>query len=253
MGHDFGEVQTDRDRRERGDEVIVTVREYRECTRCGETRVISENKEVRHASPASPDADEEPPESEAPGVGGDTVSGTDVEEDVTAEEDDGVILEDEPEERDPGAWPESESEEPEEEAGEPAPWPDVEGEDEGFDAEPGDGGPAEGVEFSSGLTPEASASDAGTDASADDEGDVVESTGSSGSSGSGRSSGSSGSTGFRRASAGPNPGGRQHISDADAEYYCPECEFSVPVQESSNRPGDICPNCRLGYLTEREA
>lgn len=239
MGHDFGEVQTDRDRRERGDEVIVTIREYRECVRCGEDRVISENKEVRHARTASeaPDTDAR---SEAAVSDGAADQGTEPTDDVAADDDDGVILEDEPEERDPGAWPNDPTEEAdaeEDDTDDPAPWPEVEGEDEGFAAEPAEGGSAEGVEFNSGLTPEASASDA--DAGTEDSGEVVESVGGAGS-------------GFRRASPSPTPTGRQRARSADAEFYCPECEHTIPAQDSSNRPGDICPNCRMGYLTERE-
>ena len=46
LGHDFTEPRTERDREERGDEVVVTITEVKECRRCGETRVVSENKEV---------------------------------------------------------------------------------------------------------------------------------------------------------------------------------------------------------------
>ncbi|WP_435145079.1 DUF7093 family protein [Halobaculum sp. P14] len=46
LGHNFTEPQTEREREERGDEVIITITEVKECKRCGETRVVSENKEV---------------------------------------------------------------------------------------------------------------------------------------------------------------------------------------------------------------
>ncbi|WP_277553873.1 DUF7093 family protein [Halobaculum limi] len=46
LGHDFSEPRTETDREERGDEVITTITEVKECARCGETRVVSENKEV---------------------------------------------------------------------------------------------------------------------------------------------------------------------------------------------------------------
>ena len=46
LGHDFTEPRTERDREERGEEVVVSITEVKECRRCGETRVISENKEV---------------------------------------------------------------------------------------------------------------------------------------------------------------------------------------------------------------
>ena len=46
LGHDFGEPETEREREERGDEVVITVRQVRVCERCDERRVVSENKEV---------------------------------------------------------------------------------------------------------------------------------------------------------------------------------------------------------------
>jgi len=243
MGHDFGEVLTDRDRHERGDEVVVTIREYRECARCGETRVVSENKEVRHAGPSARAApgdglDLDAAESEGlPAT--DAVEGFD---DVTAEEDDGVILEDEPVPREPGAWPETDESAPDEGGAseEPAPWPTVEGEDEGYAAEPSDGGPLEGVEFRAGLTPEAAAPDPSGSAPADAGGDVVESPG------------PADRGGFRSATSAPSATGRHRTDALDTEFFCPECEFVTPTEDSSLRPGDICPNCHLGYLTERE-
>jgi hypothetical protein len=59
LGHDYGETEVEREREERGSEVVVTVREYEECTRCGTRDVISENTEVR--SLASADDAETPP------------------------------------------------------------------------------------------------------------------------------------------------------------------------------------------------
>jgi len=232
IGHDFGDLQTERDRRERGDEVVVTIREFRECERCGETRLVSENKEVRSTvtEDSSAQTDAESAESDAP-VG-----------DVEAEEDDGVILEDEPEKaeaRQRGEWPEDER--PDAAAVEdaaPTPWPEVEGEDEGYAAEAGESGPAEGVEFSGGLTPEATPAEPDAAGGGSDGEEVVEASGESG--------------GFRRASPSPSPTGQQRAASSDTEFFCPECEFATPTADSSLRPGDICPECRLGYLTERK-
>jgi CRISPR/Cas system-associated protein Cas10 (large subunit of type III CRISPR-Cas system) len=36
------------------------------------------------------------------------------------------------------------------------------------------------------------------------------------------------------------------------EYYCPECGLTRDVGNSSMRAGDICPECRKGYITERQ-
>ncbi|MFC6768543.1 DUF7093 family protein, partial [Natrinema soli] len=50
LGHDFGETDVEREREERGSEVVVTVQEYEECSRCGQRNVISENTEVTSLS-----------------------------------------------------------------------------------------------------------------------------------------------------------------------------------------------------------
>ena len=47
LGHRFDETAVERDRQEDGSEVVTTITELETCTRCGETRVVSENKEVR--------------------------------------------------------------------------------------------------------------------------------------------------------------------------------------------------------------
>ncbi|GAA0266720.1 DUF7093 family protein [Halobacterium noricense] len=47
LGHDYGEAFVERDREERGDEVVVTERELKECARCGSEKVTAENTEVR--------------------------------------------------------------------------------------------------------------------------------------------------------------------------------------------------------------
>ncbi|MFB6151285.1 MAG: hypothetical protein ABEJ40_05710 [Haloarculaceae archaeon] len=46
LGHSFGETTVEREREEEGSEVVITITELETCTRCGETRVVSENKEV---------------------------------------------------------------------------------------------------------------------------------------------------------------------------------------------------------------
>ncbi|ELZ05069.1 DUF7093 family protein [Natrialba aegyptia] len=68
LGHDYGESGVDREREERGSEVVVTVQEYEECVRCGDRHVISENTEVTSLSAAraaEPDARSEPNETAA--------------------------------------------------------------------------------------------------------------------------------------------------------------------------------------------
>lgn len=239
VGHDYGDPQTSRSREERGNEAVVTVLEYVECTRCGHRRVLSENKEVTAVQPESPADDEESPPSRTPAA--DTEEYTD----VTAEEDDGVILEDEreAEERERGEWPEEPVTDPADAAEEePRAWPDVDGEDEGYAAAPADGGPVEDVEFHGSLTPESEPT------MPDDESPSGETVGV-------EVEGGGDDTGeelFRRSGPGPSPTQRQRPDGVDTEFVCPECGHTAPSQGSSLRPGDICPECRRGYLSERE-
>ncbi|MEF8813248.1 MAG: hypothetical protein V5A55_05460 [Halovenus sp.] len=127
LGHNYGAAEVEREREEDGSEVVTTVRETETCIRCGETRVVSENKEVTTletaadivaddpepepdvaSAPETPDADPEPdvetsiPDAEESVPSAGTPPATD------PAEDDGVILEDETDEtaeRAPGEWP----------------------------------------------------------------------------------------------------------------------------------------------------
>ncbi len=67
LGHDYGDSEVEREREERGSEVVVTVQEYEECARCGDRNVISENTEVTSLF-AGTDADSVPdePDTEPP-------------------------------------------------------------------------------------------------------------------------------------------------------------------------------------------
>jgi hypothetical protein len=58
LGHSFGETTVERERSEEGTEVVITITEMETCSRCGETRVVSENKEVTTLE--TPAVDESP-------------------------------------------------------------------------------------------------------------------------------------------------------------------------------------------------
>ncbi|HMB50500.1 MAG TPA: oxidoreductase [Natronoarchaeum rubrum] len=295
LGHSFGDSEVEREREEQGSEVVVTIREEQTCSRCGKTKLVSENKEVTslaaresasepanaatgedaaasggHASSAADSApatggaaddaadesfaagdgrdaeiiddgpDESVPEAtrEAASVAeddGETASGSESPVDPEADpEDDAVILDEsdeedpEPGEREHGEWPDADDTRRSDDAeGSPQEWPDADGEDEGFDAEPTSGEPDD-VEFGGGLTPEEAS---GTP---DGDGQVVGST----------------DTGFTSANSAPSP------VDADreretTEYVCPECGHTAAGTGTSLRAGDICPECRRGYIAER--
>jgi predicted RNA-binding Zn-ribbon protein involved in translation (DUF1610 family) len=309
LSHDFGEPELEREREEKGNEVIITVNEVKTCTRCGERRIVSENTEVTSMEQltatatdeaTAPDAETvaqepvggspqaesaaaaEPTDSEDIGItiddsvtddaevltddsddGGPEDLGTattanmtvdDVEsaaaeqaniveqsdelesaDDVTSAEDDGVILdadeeddaEDEPADREPGEWPEYEDRD---EGDGEAPWPDVEGDDEGFSAEEPDGEP-EDMTFGGGFTPEITKDETGSVGEAAD--------------------GESSELSFTRAEE-ASVEFEPTVDDIETEFYCPECGLARRSGNSSMRAGDICPDCKRGYISERQ-
>jgi len=297
LSHDFGEPELEREREERGDEVIITVNEVKTCTRCGERRVVSENTEVTSldqltetaadeslAEPPAADT-QEPPTATAEGAGEPTaasdvtIDATDPETDdaevltddapedlgtaavdnmtvddveaaaaepvepagatddeaeaaVEAADDDGVILSDEPADdaesdeavdRKPGEWPEYDDDDtPSEDDGRA--WPTPEQEDEGFSAEePTD--PPEDMTFGGGFTPEIT-DDAAELADGDDQ------------------------LSFTRAEE-TTVEYEPTVDDIQTEFYCPECGLARKAGNSSMRAGDICPECKRGYISER--
>jgi len=234
FGHAFGETTVEREREEQGSEVVITIRELETCDRCGETRIVSENKEV--TSVETPDdvaldaeADEvdgeeiESDEIEAEGgaeivdaedgapLSGDTGMAQDsgpeaIDESVdapSAQEDDGVILEDDTEqpERDPGEWPE----EPGEAAGTAAPT-----DDQGIESD-------ELAEAQSEET--ADAQSEATEVWSEPDPDLE--------------------TEQPADSTEPVPTGN---------FRCNECGYTAEIESSSLREGDYCPQCHQGTL-----
>ncbi|WP_435151617.1 DUF7093 family protein [Haladaptatus sp. DFWS20] len=282
LGHDYGESEIEREREEQGNEVIVTVREFQECKSCGDQQVVSENKEVTAIEEPEPTpepiASREQPESERTAESSATGAGAaaesepsgvatssgfeptpepvsfnddDFEPPQTAEEDDGVILDDDDEEDDDnsgrghGEWPDPEDTNADDAGSGATEWPDTGMEDAGFSAEVGDGGRAD-VSFGGGLTPEsAPETDEGAEvveAEPRDDPGFVRTT---------RPEPQT-ETGFTRAREAPKPD-QASSSNPDADLICPECgELGGAATGSSLRAGDICPECRRGYLSEQE-
>ncbi|MFB6120991.1 MAG: oxidoreductase [Halobacteriaceae archaeon] len=274
LGHAYADPEIERERDDRGDEVVVTVRETKTCERCGAETVVSENTEVRPVEP-EPEPEPESDPASAPSSSADPAESPAVDDEfeppASAAEDDGVILDeddDEPEaepDREPGEWPEAEDTRVEEPS--PADADDVVAEAEAeaeAASESDDGGEiidAEGdgvdVEDASptGGWPDTGAEDEGFDASpnsgdgdvdmggltprgvadAEDEGEAVV-------------GGDSFGTGIE--SSETTVPGRSDDVDVDAEFVCPACDYTEPVLNSSLREGDICPECQRGYLAE---
>ncbi len=268
LGHDYGDPEVEREREERGSEVVVTVQEYEECSRCGNRHIISENTEVTSLpetnadSPTPPDTDPEPtPEQPTAPAETATAAGTDGEiidtdavriQDAETEAstesdsevdpeyptdddgepvtDDGEILDDEPPaDREHGEWPASDDTGPPVTDDDPTAWPDTEPEDDAVVLEHTDPTASSGHEA---VATDSEIVDGGPTSSepAPDSG-----------------------SGIERAEPVPTPGetGRRRDDDVPTEFYCPRCEFVESDSRGSLRAGDICPNCRRGYLGER--
>lgn len=231
FGHDFGDPETEQEREEQGNEVVTTTRKVETCTRCGETRVISENKEVTSLETPSDivgdelddQADEKPDttadvvdtstddhQSEPPGHAPAESPAGDEAVDVDGE--DAVILEDEEDdedvpERSPGEWPDESEREAE------PPRATTSGSSEGETAAP-----------SAGEWPEEDDAHTEMDWRPDiepaTEEPEVEAT-------------------------------DEAITVPKGEFYCPECGFTTAVEASSLREGDFCPECHRGTLSHR--
>ncbi|MCU4751004.1 hypothetical protein OB919_03250 [Halobacteria archaeon AArc-curdl1] len=329
LGHDYDDPTVQRDREERGSEVVVTVTEFQRCQRCGVEKILSENTEVtslenghdlpdspapvtegehdsvgdEHPAEASeptpsgddavaadtalesgadtpPDEDVEILDSEAdpsdtassdPGVASSTESataadsdvseGTDADEpDVPTDEDGDPITDDaeildetEPPrdgDRGHGEWPDSDDVGPPVgAANEQTAWPDDDGTDDAADLARQQATAGEPVESTGprDLTEEATQPPAAeedepvTDDAVfvDAEADSVEGQ-------------SASYTGIESAQSAPNPGESTTRDGVATEFFCPQCSFVAPGDRGSLRQGDICPECKRGYLGERE-
>ncbi|QFU82490.1 DUF7093 family protein [Natronorubrum aibiense] len=318
LGHDYGETDVEREREERGSEVVVTVQEYEECIRCGERNVISENTEITSLSmetaasrPTESDPEpnttatadaaetvETPPDEAADSGDGDDAEFIDADAadtefiddskvgsaesadiafdgddedddfDVPTDEngepvtDDGEILDDsesQPDrDREHGEWPESEDVGPPVGAAdEPTAWPDDDSDPDDVDAAATEADRTDAevtddaivLEDDTGAAPGESA--AATEArtlttepptadSSDDERTETPVESDAGS-------------GIERAGSAPVPGeSTADQSDVPTELYCPRCEYVAAGARTSLRTGDICPDCRKGYLGKRE-
>ncbi len=157
------------------------------------------------------------------------------------------------------AWPERESPGDDDDAADagdgtgPAAWPEHDGEDEGYEARPaGEAGGDDdhGVTFGSGITPEAANGDPETaeragGGEAGGEGYDAEFVG-------GPDNEADAGDEFVRAES-RSVELETEMDGTPTEYYCPNCGYTREGTGSSMRAGDICPECRKGYMAEREA
>jgi ssDNA-binding Zn-finger/Zn-ribbon topoisomerase 1 len=244
FGHAFGDAEIERNREEDGSEVVTTIRETQTCKRCGEERIVSENKEVTTLETAadivaddleeeaddleeepagstepaqSTEPAEEPPETQHDAEILDAETGTPTAADPdpsTAQDsiqdpvENGAPTVTEQQNAGEGVFPEAED------GAETDPETDDgvildEEEEETDDRSPGEW-PEEPGDDEDDWQPE-------TEIDPTPEEPTVEPTGSA-------------------------------VTVPDGEFYCPECEFTTPVEESSLRAGDFCPECHRGSL-----
>jgi DNA-directed RNA polymerase subunit RPC12/RpoP len=309
LGHDFGEREVERERREAGDEVVVVYRTVENCARCGERRIVSENKEVRSVEAAAAaaagtgDTDDAGADTDAaadgPGAAeslvaaaeavgareatdagtdgsstGDVASapagggaeaagaesapaGTGRPDDPDPAEEDAVILGSTGAETAAGGGAEAAGASERAPAGADAeaeadadgsdwPTPTDDAADEGFDAAPPDA-EGSGVEFGGGLAPSGD-EEGETDPDPSPHASFVGTTDGSGADAADAAGEADGDAGFAR------PERRAVESEAGpTEYRCANCGASRPTASSSLRAGDVCPDCRKGYVAERPA
>ncbi len=250
FGHRYGDPDVERQREEQGSEVVITIKETETCKRCGDTRVVSENKEVttletpsdivgdelvdEEETEASEPADEPEPEPAAdqpvetpdPPAGGDDAELIDEAEsagDAGPAGDVGVDPVD-----DTAGTPTADVTVPEEATETPEPEEEdaviLDDEDEDTpveDREPGEW-PDEAEEAD---TDEEEAEEWAPSTEAElrpveDEQPDLEPTSSA-------------------------------VTVPEGTFYCPECEFTTDVESSSLRAGDFCPECHRGSLEHR--
>jgi hypothetical protein len=263
LGHEYSESEIERERQERGNEVVISVVQLERCHRCDHTRTISENTEVTQHPDRTPSTERDEPEVDEPT--GSTTVPTEKHESVEPdysifapdpdhETEDAEIVdpraeaeaEIEPEAGDgPIDWPDHDTPETDARTGDGAEpdagtddvgtgaWPSVEGDDEGFDAATPDGERAD-VEFGGGLTPRRAEGGA----------EILENE-------SDRSpNGEGADTEFVHPERSITPDKPVDVG-SDIALYCPGCDASNLDHRHSLRAGDICPICHRGYLTEK--
>jgi len=250
LGHAFDDGEVEREREEQGSEVVITIRETETCTRCGTERVVSENKEVTTLeTPSDIVGDDLSGEGGSDATGETAGESADRAEAADAGDAAGGAGGGEP---DPGTGTGTAP---------PAEGGTATGTDAGAASEPA-AGPEPDVAANADPDPE---EDDGVILDADDgeedgqraPGEWPEEDGEE------RSDGEDTVVEWPEEDEGD---GDDWAPETDAEapaeveptstavtvpegaFHCPECDFSTPVEDSSLRAGDFCPECHRGSL-----
>ena len=272
LGHKYGETTVEREREEQGSEVVITIQERETCERCGNTRIVSENKEVTAIETPSDiasdlvedESESEPAETESPPEDEPADSAAEPADEGT-ERSDGWDSVDDPVEA-PGNAGVS----------------DDGGDDEPVDpsaddAEIIDDSDSEGsgdVELDEPTTtvdvPDAESEEPVTEDETDpekDDGVILGEEAESESTGNDRQPGEwpdepgDDGDGWSPETMPVDTGtdddsGVKSTSDSavtvpEGEFACPECGFTTEVESTSLRAGDFCPECHKGSLITR--
>lgn len=284
LGHKFSGTEVEEEREEQGSEVVITVKEVEACGRCGERRVISENKEVTSLAASGDAVSESAPEPDtAETAGADTGSGPASSPNVSAAEDDVELLDASSDGPETAADEGSDGSEPAPDVatvGETSVDDPETAEDDGAvilddgepEREPG-AWPADETTPEDRSEPDPEAIERAATETADgsetvpagkldgdewpDEYSYEEKSGTApevdwpeedeGDS----SEWEPGDSLTQRIDGDAERAGTAAVTVPEGEFYCTECEFTTLVEESSLRAGDFCPSCRRGTLEHR--
>ena len=260
LGHDFGETAVEREREEDGSEVVITITELETCTRCGETRVVSENKEVTTMETpddarqgGGSDADAGGTSPSTGGTGSSSGSGADYDPDG----DDAEILDDDGGETDAQAQargatiPDAEADAPADAAAADAP-ADAAAADAPADVDPD---PEDDAVIIDGDAPAEAGDDATGDGATGEWPEETEATGDvAGDPMDEWPEETKRDAGGDAAAAGPalDETASPTVTVPEGMFKCSECEFTTEVESSSLRAGDFCPGCHRGTLVQHE-
>jgi predicted RNA-binding Zn-ribbon protein involved in translation (DUF1610 family) len=199
--------------------------QWPEETETDPSRAAQESAAAEQGEPVDDDPDEEEVTNDAEIIDGDPAQSEHEDSD----------------ERGHGEWPERDE-------GSDA-WPEHESDDEGYAATPGND--AEVDLSGNGLTPEVNGHATPEGAETVDGVAVEEGRGAVASQQQRTpASADPGEDGFTRARESTTL--ESDVPDEQVEFYCPNCGHSRTAGASSMRAGDICPECKKGYIAERE-
>jgi hypothetical protein len=268
LGHDYGETGVERERDERGAEVVRTARQVRTCRRCGHERTMTENTEITALEPGAGvvrDADGQVVAATAEeNVATDGTGTITIEDDLDDTNESGDTASDGP--AGDGSTDDGAS------ASEAAVTAASEGGDRADDAEPRDHQDAssDGERIPTVEDADDTGGRAPGEWPADPDDGATSATRSGGTSTTGSLTPIDGGSHATNAASEPKPLSDGWAVETDATtadaggandtageghsgetFACSACGFTAAIADSPLRAGDICPECRAGYLARR--